>query len=315
VTARDDFLASLNDIREAAGYPALLHSAAAPGVNADATRAALLRRGLMVVAFVSLESFLKERLAELLEWLSGTGMTFVTLPQGLQDATTRGVLEAAVFQARLADSIDEPYLGLIQEAGASVGCTAHGPGAFRFHRYAFGHGASNFRPDDVKNALNALNVKDPWDEIRIVADQAGLGGLPLTGAYRDAYRSRNRAAHRVDAAVAATDLQTFVSQALAIGLGFDAVASRASRMLRDGDAAFASGPKVAVTPGMRFRFVDPHRRGYAETLPGVRYPLHVGGSQAAMVAGAWGRALPRREVLIVRDRRSMPTDWMCGDAP
>jgi len=315
VTARDDFLASLDAIREAASYSALLHSAPAPGTNIDATRAALLRRGLMVVAFVSLEAFLKDRFAELLELLSGTSMRFVDLPPALQQATTRGVLEATVVQARMSDSTDGSLLDVLQDAGAAVGCTALGPGNIRLHRFAFGHASSNLKADDIKDALAALNVKDPWDEIRVVADRAGLGALPLLGPYQEAYRRRNRAAHRADAAVAVTDLQTFVNQALGVGLGFDVVASRACRRLRDGDAVLASGPKAAVTPQIGFRFVDPRPRGFAEILLGAQRAVHVGASLTAVATSAQTRAIARREVLIIRDRRHMPTSWICGDAP
>jgi hypothetical protein len=275
-------------------------------------RAQMLRSGLMIAAFTSVEDFIRVRTGELLACVSRTVVRFELLPDELKRAATTEAMRAAYEQAKLIKKRGEDPLPMIQQAATEIASTGGGP--LLISKYGLGYAGSNLATDDVSGILGCLQVADVWHEIDSIAGRCGATSLSLKEAYVNGHKLRNAAAHDPAANIQPSDLQAFCSQAFSISLGFDILGSRAARLLRLGDSLVLNGRvKLASTIGIRFLRERP--RGYAETREGARKAARI----TVDLDDAWKLALataaPGGEPIVLCDKAGRPIDWMITDVP
>lgn len=274
------------------------------------SRARLLRNGLMVVAFTSLEDFIRARTKDLLDIISRTIVPFPQLPQALQEAATMGAMKSAKDRAQMAKSAGEDYLALLREAASHVASTAGG--SLQLSRFSLGYSGSNVSSSEISSILTALNVQDAWNEMSTIAQRCGAGSMPLKPAYEQAMRLRHEAAHRPDANVQPWNLKDFCAQALAIALGFDVLASRAARLIRDGDSNILAG-KIKVSTDLKLRFLDADPKGFIERREGVARAIKITKEEDVALKLSIANASKTQEPLIRRDMSALPIRWIITD--
>ncbi|MGW1564017.1 hypothetical protein ACWCQ1_47325 [Streptomyces sp. NPDC002144] len=308
MSSRDSFIERIETIQSASN-DAYLVDRVLTDVEHNA-RARLLRNGLMVVAFTSLEDFIRARTKDLLDFISRTVIPFPKLPQGLQEAATMGAMKAARDRAQMAKSAGDDHLALLQEAASQIASTSGG--SLQISRFSLGYSGSNVSSAEIAGILAALNIQDAWNEISIIARRCGAGSMPLKPAYDQAMRLRHEAAHKPDANIQPLDLQEFCSQALAIALGFDIVASRAAKLIRDGDQDILLG-KIKVSQNCTIRFLDAETRGYVERREHAGRAVKVTKEEDAALVAAVANATRAGEPLVRRDLSSLPVQWLITD--
>ena len=188
----------------------------------------MLRSGLTVAAFTSVEDFIRVRTGELLVHISRTVVRFEQLPDGLRRAATTEAMRAAYEQAKLMRKRGEDPFPMVQQAATEIASTGNGP--LMINKYGLGYTGSNLATDDVSGILSCLQIADAWSEIDNIAARCGATSLSLKAAYLNGHNLRNSAAHDPAANVQPSDLQSFCNQAFSIALGFDILASRAARL-------------------------------------------------------------------------------------
>ncbi|EFC83289.1 hypothetical protein FrEUN1fDRAFT_3563 [Parafrankia sp. EUN1f] len=276
-------------------------------------RARLLRNGLMVVAFNSLEDFVRQRTAELLSFASRTTLKFADLPAELRKASVLHAFQSAHAYAQMAARQGEDAMAILQTVAAEVASTVAGP--LSISRYSLGYKGSNVTKDEIGGMLKTLNVRDAWREIASLSSRAGLGVIAIDTSYDQAQRLRNAAAHRPDAGVQPTDLGSFCQTAFAVAFGFDVLASRAARLIHEGDRTFVDQPQQKVSGSVKLLFVD--ERG------GEFFVKREGGSRSLKRftdrESAWNDAVTRArqswEVVVERNQAGSPVRWTSTDAP
>lgn len=265
----------------------------------------------MVVAFTSLEDFIRARTGELLEMISRTVVPFSDLPESLRHAATMGAMKAARARAEMAKNSGEDALALLQTAAAQVASTAGG--ALQISRYSLGYLGSNVGSSEIASILAAFNAQDAWNEISRIASRCGAGSMPLKSAYDQAMRLRHSAAHSPDANVQPQNLQDFCTQAVSIALGFDVVASRAARMLRDGDPEILAG-KLKISEGLEVRFLDEEPRGHVERRETAQRASSVTKDAQTALQKAVQNAIRFRSPVVLRDQSGLPRNWVITDS-
>ncbi|MFF0578388.1 hypothetical protein [Streptosporangium saharense] len=263
------------------------------------------------MAFTSLEDFIRARTGDLLDIVSRTVVHFSDLPEILRSAATMGAIKAGRMRAEMTRSSGEDPAPLLQEVASHVASTAGG--ALQISRYSLGHDGSNINSSEIAQIISSFHAKDAWNEISLVASRCGAGSMPLKPAYDQAMRLRHSAAHRPDANVQPRDLQEFCSQAIAIALGFDVIASRAARLLRDGDRAILSG-KIKISDGLVIRFLDEERKGFVERREGRATAIKITRDGDDALKKAIANAAKYSEPLISRNARGLPVSWIVTDA-
>lgn len=275
--------------------------------------ARLLRNGIAVVAFAALEDFIRRRTVEALRSLSVPLLRFSDLPERLRRASTVDAIASLTFQARLRNARGEDPVAYIQSVAGDVASTV--TASFVLPELALGFSGSNLSVDDVSRILKSFNVDHPWDQIGQIAKRVGLGAPP---SYKDAYisavRLRNAAAHdgAFDAPLA--DLLTLERNALAIGIGFDALLSRAARLFRTADRAFLSAGPGALASRISMRYVDRLATGHwREWREGATRAVKRDRDDVRLFSQAIQRATPRWDVVVKRSGSAIPLDWHTTD--
>lgn len=264
----------------------------------------------MVVAFTSLEDFIRARTGDLLDSVSRTAVHFSDLPEIMRNAATMGAMKAVRMRAEMAKNAGQDPISLLQEAGQHVASTA--AGALQISRYSLGYSGSNVSSNEVAQILTAFHAMDAWNEITLIASRCGAGSMPLKAAYDQAMQLRHSAAHNADANTQPRDLQTFCSQATAIALGFDVVASRAARLLKEGDPVILA-KKVRVSDGLVIRFLDHGSKGYVERKEGVVRAVKITKDADDAVKRAVRNAQKAHEPVVSRDASGLPVSWIPTD--
>lgn len=275
-------------------------------------RARILRCGLMVQTFASLETFLRDRTLEILRHVATGPAPFASLPDGLQLAATKGAVEslASYIRGRGRDVGIE----LIQAEASHIAST-RGVG-FSFSSMSFLRDKSNLAGRDLKQLLEALGIgPDPWFEMTSFAGRVGLGSLPLGDAFRNVAVGRHSAAHESGFDVGPQALGDALRSSVAIAVSFDALVSRAGRFLYEGNTVRLGQKKKIQQTEIRLRMLDQRLRDWAEIPQGRRRAAVVHRSAEPDLVACVGRARAAAEFVIVRDEARLPVNWVPVDCP
>jgi hypothetical protein len=223
---------------------------------------------------------------------------------------TRDTVQALRFRYEL-ERKSGPNLPFLSEAGIAL-ASLTAP-TMVFSPLALGWRGSNLQMDEVGEMLGAFDVKDGWENVQQIAGRAGLGFLTARDSFGNALTARHNAAHSAAADIQPTDLEYFARDALGIALGYDAVVSRAARLVATvGTAEVTTG---LLQDSIRIRLLERQLRGWIERLDGSPTTLRRGRSFHPLAAGARRRSRPRGDLLVVRDVFGAPYRWETIDVP
>lgn len=302
--ARIEFLQSHRAVLEAQSLELLIPNGLGSSPHND--RARILRNGLAVQYFAILEEFLRSRAAELLSYLSGGPVAFASLPVLLQEAATRGALEALAYQSRTRGS--ELTLATIQQVATAIGSTTLS--GYQFTEMTFGYDSSNLAPRHLSEFLASINVgPDSWRQMTMLKSRLGFGQLPLDEAFRNGATARHSSAHSGLVDTSISQLTDFHQAELLIALTFDALASRAVRKLRTRVPGQVTENEIRVRE-LRQR----DARTWAEAGLHAKSALKLHRDEPDF-AGAFERCQSRNELLVAFDRSGFVTDWWSSDCP
>lgn len=204
--------------------------------------ARMLRNGLAVVSFASLEDFIKKRSSEAMAEVSNCTIPFAELPEKLQRAATYEVLSALNYQLGLLDRDEKS--SYIQEHALKISSTA--TSNYEFSTHTFAHSQANISDRVIGDILKCFNVEDPWLQMSRMASDLGLTStLSLSEVFKSASLRRHRAAHVAGADTPPTDIKQFVKEAFAIAITFDALLSKSiQKLLENNDDFLRNGVKI-----------------------------------------------------------------------
>ncbi len=308
--ARNDFLYRLGLI-QASLSEASVNDGAPTEVLKNGV-ASVLRNGLAVLCFTCLESFIKERTAEILNSFDASAVNFSALPKSLQSAVTLGALRGLIFRVK-----NEPKNSQIQWALNHVTIIASSSTSVaNLSPLSFGNEASNIRKEDITGILSAFGVEDGWVNMTQLCKRVGLGGiLDCSADFKSIAESRHKAAHSASAHTPIGDLTSHLQSARAIGITFDLLLSEACH--RHNKLRHLPTKPITLESQIKLRFLSPH-----PTLVGhVKEETELIGPPRSLttyhvhpdLATARTLALPRsatlNEHLVEVDTSAIPIQW------
>lgn len=312
MSAKDSLLATLNVLRDCLKDAALIDTAVTVEHN---LRAAMLRQGLAVLVFATMESFIRERTGELLKSFTNPQLAFSDLLPALQRATTIGALEGIRFRLKLQRAQDKInwLVGALAPVATATSNLA------QLSTYSFGQAASNLVEDDVSDILKAFGVQSPWVQITELSSRLGVATLDCQSEFIKIKERRHDSAHALTANVLHPDLEGSLRSALAICIGFDLLLSHAQRLIN-----FKLGPNQNNRPAMKHTdvqlvFVAPklgstnrfvvRKEQLPPPAPILKRAIRIFPSLSNAVAFGRGYAGSRKLQLVVLDNASTPMDW------
>ncbi|MGE8567156.1 MAG: hypothetical protein ACN6PV_11850 [Achromobacter sp.] len=279
-------------------------------------RASMLRQGLAVLAFATMESFIRERTGELLRSFSNPLLTFTDLLPALQRATTLGALEGIRFRLKLRP-VQERVNWLVGALAPVASATSN---LAQLSTHSFGQAASNLIEDDIQEILKAFGVKDPWKQITELSRRLGVGTLDSRSEFIAIKERRHDSAHALSANVLHPDLEGSLRSVLAICIGFDLLISHAHGLtnLKLGPST-GNRPLMAHTdvkllfvtqqPGPAKRFAV-RKEQLPPPAPTLNKSLRILPDVSSAITFARSYASARRIQVVVLDGISAPRDWI-----
>lgn len=293
--ARDRFIRSFHSLRHACRDNALVDRAV--NERRHNQKAGILRNGLTVVAFATLEHFIRQRSAELIRHIGTHGPRFRRMPNNFRNELTSGVMQAVKFRAGLAGQLGDDVPDFIVSSLRSFARYRGLPSGFTGDH--FGVGKSNLSEEDVARLLRLFQVGNGWQHVANCSQRVGAPILAPANQFDVAAQRRHRAAHDPAPSATSNDLIAFIDQSLVFGCAFDIVASHGVRTIA---ARLQPNRQVAAfqANNVRLRFIDRTDIGYREVVENAQRATALGPLLAPILQAARARSTARGEALVIR---------------
>lgn len=269
--------------------------------------AKLLRNGLAVVGFASLEDFIKKRASEILSEIGNTTVNFDQLPNKLRHAVTFGCLSSLRYQMSFRINTPEDKVTFIQEQASKIASTASTP--YNLTEYAFGYEKPNISSEDVADILRAFGFNDPWEKMTNLASKMGLIGLPLKNSFENAAKRRHQAAHIAHTDTPQVDLEQFVKEALSIAVSYDCLLTYALNLINKSDIGYLSDTKIINSLDIYLRYLKYDNGTWIEIREKSKRPYRRSNNLNLLINDAILRSKKNDEVLLVFSDSGMLTSW------
>ena len=313
MSAKDSLLATLAALKDCLNDQAVIDKA--PIDVAHNLRASMLRQGLAVLTFSTVETFIRERTGEILKTLTNKRLTFSDLSPTLQKATTLGALEGVRFRLKFQPQQDK--INWLMTALAPISSATTNIRYLSEH--SFGYAASNLDETDIRDILKAFGIDMPWIQMTQLTSRLGMALLDCESEFQALKKRRHSSAHALTANVLHADLFNSVRSALAICLAFDLLLSYARGLLNLRLGPGQGGRAAMLHTAIQLIFVESRPgttsfRVRKEQLPPPAPVLHrpiirtFSDEEPALIYGA-KYALKRRCHMVLLDVTSTPINW------
>lgn len=307
-SAKADFIERIRCLNISVQSEATLNKGLADVEHNSVAR--MLRNGLAVVGFATLEDFVKKRTSEAMVEISGCSIPFSELPEKLQYAATFEILSALNHQLGLipknqitgyADKID-----YIQEQALNISSTA--TSNYMISNHTFAHSTSNVNKKVIGEILKSLQVDDPWRQMTTICAQLGLGTYPLVQQYENAAKRRHKAAHVASADTPSNDISQFVKDAFAIAIGFDALISKSIQKYRENASIHTSNITSSSISIRTVRYQDSTWKEYTNQS---RRAYRTSRDLSVLSTDAKRRSCAAKQLYVEFDENSVVSNWEC----
>lgn len=307
--ARASFLERINSLKNSLESESVLTKAATSVNREHNSVARILRNGLTVVGFVTLEDFIKQRTSEVLSQVGTKGIPFTQLPEKLQSASTHGALKALSFQLKIRSDQQEK-LTYIQEHASKIASTT--TSAYELSEHTFGYDQSNVTHETILQTLLAFHIDKPWIQITSISSRLGLLGLPAQSTYIGAASRRHKAAHVASADIPKADLEQFVKEAFAIAISYDLLISKALNNIAKFETNYLNGSDKIINRNIDWRVVKKSNGSWKEyaTSDTTKRAHRSNRKKDILIPEAKQRAIQYGHPLIIFNEDNTINEWV-----
>lgn len=192
-----------------------------PSETAHNDRARILRNGLVISAYSTLEAYLSHRIDEVVSTLGSGTLRYTGFHEKTREMLTKKALEGLLTKARLSDASSR--LTVVESGLDTISKYKSEPPTFT--SFGFSPTGSNITEADVKTFLKDLQIVDPWDKLTSICDQISTRPLSLEDDVKNFKQARHNAAHNSFSNIPINDLINYVRTALVFGAAFDILES------------------------------------------------------------------------------------------
>lgn len=303
-SAKNDFIKRIRTLKKSISETEAVRSKAPSEIEHNEV-ARMLRNGLAVVGFASLEDFIKARCREVLQSIGNVGIKFEKLPEKIQIASTHGAIAALNYQLNFRSK--EEKLSFVQEHALKISSTAND--SYELTYLAFGFNQPNLNAESIKAILKCFNIEDPWKQITNIGSELGLVALPLEISFTNAALRRHRAAHVAEADTPQNDISEFVNEAIGIAIGFDFLLTKALNTIESRDDNYLKGNTTITSSAISYRVVK-HAGGiWKEYVNKKTRAFRTNENINDLSEEAKSRAKKSHQFYIELDENNLIKDW------
>ena len=304
--ARNDFISRIRTLKKSITQTDATQTKA-PTEQEHNEIARMLRNGLAVVGFASLEDFIKSRCAEVLDEIGQANLPFSNLPLKLQSWTTYEAIKAINYQLGLRDALDKATYA--QSHAEKIASTTNAP--YSLTPLAFGFGQANLNDELIKKILKVFNIENPWAQIDQISSSLGLTASPLMQSFKNGMARRHKAAHVASEDTPQNDIDQFVTEAIAVAIGFDFLISKALKMLKNHDSSFLDGSCKISFADVDYRFIKFLDNKWKEYKLNSSHAYRVSEDLDNLILDAKSRCMTQSQYFVLYDNVGLIKDWDC----
>jgi hypothetical protein len=271
-----------------------------PANDPHNVRARILRHGLTVSAFSSLEKYLENRFETVVAELPNCGLKFVDFSADLKRLLSIDAILGLANKVNLKDKAERQ--SFIEEKLDQLSKYSAVPAEYTV--LGFSPRGSNVAESDVSGFLAAFGVEQPWSKLGAVTEMIGANRLNLKGDFIAMSKARHRSAHNPDSNVPSADLESHLENAVIIAISVDIICRSIKKALRQLPKMSELTVRLKSWP-YRIRFVDQEyggtwvERAGRDTQVIKRYNSR---DEAVQVAGSRKKV----DIVVVRDTAKIP---------
>lgn len=257
--ARKEFIESINALETACDEPSTKDQTAMGRV---------IRKGLTVATFNTLEGFIEARWRELTAYANTGHTQFQDLPEPMQLKILRRTLETSAGELRRSKFDLQDLTEFSKDLGKAMSTISDG---LSLHHLAAKWDGSNISSGALTTSMKVFNIDAPWDNIRDLGAKIGYPAhdhenkpVKLNEVFDAIMKSRHRAAHEMSFNITLIELRAMPSLLLRVAFGFDVLASEALRRIQSGDEGYLKQSiLVKAEDFSRFWVVEKRTRDFA----------------------------------------------------
>lgn len=264
-------------------------------------RARILRSGLVVSGFSTLETFLEDRIEEIVGRLRKATISYVNFEPPLRRLLTLSAVQGIVTKASF---LEESYrLPFAEREIPRLAKFAKVPPTFT--SLGFSSRGSNISKDHVAEFFKAFGVPNSWAALGQIPAHLGTARLSLSDDFENFARDRNRAAHDSEANIPSANLETHLETAILAAISVDVAATHVVDTYVTATTIAAAKAACVLFPAA-FRFIDENVAApkWTEKLASGIVAQHTTLQVAKSAAAKRTPSLP----IVVRDGRLFPVE-------
>lgn len=262
--------------------------------------ARILRHGLAVSAFSSLEKYIEARFEMLMADFAGAALGYANFSDELKrfvtiDAMTGLVTRIGFHEASVRQAYADQHIQRI---------AAYNSNPASYTAFGFSPKGSNVSAGDISKAFSACGAAKAWTKLSGIASAIGSTRVNLEMDYTNLARTRHRSAHNPASNVPTNDLKTHIEIAILIGIAIDVLILGIGRAIRTARTASDLKSKIDSL-SYTYRYLDLQIDStWVEraSLSGRAIKRHPTETAAIAVA----KARTSQSIVIVRDTQQVP---------
>ncbi|MDE2343285.1 MAG: hypothetical protein KGL63_07820 [Betaproteobacteria bacterium] len=295
---RREFYSTLGQMLQVVNEPLLTDRL--PSEDPHNVSARVLRLGLAISAFASLEKYLAARMEAVAQALSASTISPDSLTSELRAFLSVEAILGLANQLNFEDAANKQNFAddkLAQLAKYSaVPPTYVG--------FGFSPKGSNVAEADIVKALKAFGIEKVWDRLAGIASNIGAGPLSLKNNFNNLAKTRHRSAHKPASNIPSSDLKTHIETSILVAVCFDCLTISIVRSMTS--ASNYTQFKAALDADvLKYCFVDREISGdwVERAADGITIRKR-SSDEATALAAATGR---RGSIIVVqRDEQGVP---------
>jgi len=294
------------------GINALQTSINTPLVTGPDTVGSFLRRGLQVVGYGLLETFIVDRLNELSGHMND-GMSHVSdLPEKLRKAAFQDILRVAADKVQWAGPGLPDAVAFTSALGRSLIASS---GPIHLSPLTWQWRGSNMGIADLNDMLRLFHVQAPWQTLTNISLRADFPVTDAKAAVTNLLQERNSSAHDSGHQVSNLIARAAPAQLLALGFSTDVLISLAAHQIRLASQEYWRDTNWLNSDKLKFRFVRFRTKEWAEVLEGRSKAARLNHDRDAASKSAFSASLGKLEVVVFQNSARQVLDWTYPDAP
>lgn len=262
--------------------------------------ARILRLGLSVNAFASLERYVEGCFDYMANSLTRAPIPYSNFPTELREFLTIKAVEGLATRGNFVPDADR--LAYFEQHIPDIAKYSQTPPVFT--ALGFSSRGSNVAASDIANGFKVFRVKKPWATLASITSAIGYSSVDIHNDFLGLAKTRHRSAHNPQANLPSSDLKNNLRAAIAIAIAVDVLTRRLADVWRVQTRLSDIAPAI-TSLSYPFRFVDEEGGGsFIERSTSRGRVTKRYTSEAAAVAKAALRAT--KNFIVIRDVAGRP---------